>query len=59
MIEIEGLVVLPYFLTKEQLAWAVRKSDAELLKSVNDALDKFHKDGRLAGIVKRWVPIQQ
>jgi ABC-type amino acid transport substrate-binding protein len=56
MNEQEGLVVIPAFLTKEQLAWAVRKSDTELLKSVNDALDKFQKNGQASAIIKHWLP---
>jgi polar amino acid transport system substrate-binding protein len=57
MNEIEGLVPVPVFLTQEQLAWAVRKSDAELLGSVNSALEKFQKDGRATAIIKRWIPL--
>lgn len=51
-----GLVSVPVFLSEEHLAWAVRKSDAALLKSVNDALDKMQKSGRAKEIVLRWIP---
>jgi ABC-type amino acid transport substrate-binding protein len=57
MNEIEGLVAVPILLSEEQLAWAVRKSDSELLGSVNAALEKLQKDGRAAAIVKRWIPL--
>ena len=57
MNEVEGLVVVPVSLTEEQLAWAVRKSDAELLESVNRALEKIQKDGRSREIIKRWLPL--
>jgi polar amino acid transport system substrate-binding protein len=59
MNEVEGLVVVPVFLTREQMAWAVRKTDPELLKSVNAALEKIQKDGRAAAIIKRWIPLYQ
>jgi polar amino acid transport system substrate-binding protein len=57
MNEITGLVVVPALLSEEQLAWAVRKSEPELLESVNGALEKFQKDGRAAAIIKRWLPV--
>lgn len=56
MNEAQGLVVVPIYLTEERLAWAVRKSDAELLASVNQALAKLQADGRAATIIKRWLP---
>jgi polar amino acid transport system substrate-binding protein len=59
MNEVEGLVVVPVFLTHEQMAWAVRKSDPELLNSVNSALEKIQKDGRASSIIKRWIPLYQ
>ena len=59
MNEIQGLVVLPIFLSREPLAWAVRKSDPELLTSVNGALDTFQADGRATAILKQWIPLYQ
>jgi polar amino acid transport system substrate-binding protein len=59
MNEIQGLVVVPIYLSREPLAWAVRKSDPELLVSVNGALDKFQADGRATAIIKRWIPLYQ
>ncbi|MGC3961622.1 MAG: ABC transporter substrate-binding protein [Verrucomicrobiota bacterium] len=56
MNEAQGLVVVPIFLTEERLAWAVRKSDAALLASVNQALGKLQADGRAAAIIKHWLP---
>ena len=57
MNEIEGLVAVPILLSEEQLAWAVRKTDSELLQSVNRALEKLQKEGRATAIVKRWLPL--
>lgn len=59
MNEIQGLVVVPIFLSQEPLAWAVRKSDPELLMSVNSALDKLQANGHATAIIKRWIPLYQ
>ena len=59
MNEVQGLVVMPIFLSREPLAWAVRKSDSDLLTSVNSALDKLQADGRATAIIKRWIPLYQ
>jgi polar amino acid transport system substrate-binding protein len=59
MNEVQGLVVMPIFLSREPLAWAVRKSDPELLTSVNGALNKLQADGRATAIIKRWIPLYQ
>ena len=57
MYEVEGLVPVPIFLTEEKAAWAVRKSDSELLATVNKALEKIQKDGRADAIIKHWIPM--
>jgi ABC-type amino acid transport substrate-binding protein len=57
MNENAGLVSVPVLLSEEQLAWAVRKSEPELLVSVNGALEKFQKDGRATAIIRRWIPV--
>ncbi len=57
MNETEGLVSVKVLLTEEQLAWAVRKSDPELLESVNGALEKLQREGRTTAIIKRWIPL--
>jgi polar amino acid transport system substrate-binding protein len=54
--EAQGLVPLKVLLSEEQLAWAVRKSDSELLASVNRVLEKLQQEGRTAAIVKHWIP---
>ena len=56
MNEIEGLIAVPTYLTQEQLAWATRKSDPQLLEAINGALEKMQKDGRANAIIKRWIP---
>lgn len=57
MNEAQGLATAPILLTEEQLAWGLRRSDTELLESVNKALDKLQKDGRAGGIIKHWIPL--
>lgn len=57
--ETKGLTVLFVRLTKEPLAWAVRKDNVELLDSANNFLRSFNKAGKLSKIVKYWIPLAQ
>jgi len=57
MHEVDGLVAVPIYLTQEQLAWGVRRSDTDLLNSVNGALDQLQSSGRANEIIKRWIPL--
>ncbi len=57
--EADGLVAIPIQLSQEQLAWGVRRSDADLLNAVNVALDKLQSSGRAKEIFKRWIPLYQ
>ena len=57
--ETEGLTVVPISLSHENLAWAVRKSDAGLLASVNNSLAKLEGNGIATAIIKRWLPLYQ
>ncbi len=50
------LTVFPTPFTEEFLAWAVRRDDQQLLKSVNDLLAKWDKDGTLDRVFARWIP---
>lgn len=54
--EANGLTVLFALLTKEPLAWAVRKNNPELLKSVNAFLKTYNDNGRLNKLIKNWIP---
>ena len=54
--EAKGLMALPFLLSDEQLAWAVRKSDAELLKQANAFLEASQADGRFERVLRRWLP---
>lgn len=56
--ENEGdLAPLSALLTKEYLAWGIRNSDVELLESANKFVETLRNDGRLNGIIHRWIPL--
>ncbi|MEO8604582.1 MAG: transporter substrate-binding domain-containing protein [bacterium] len=46
-------------LTKEQLAWAVRKDDPALLKQLNVVLEKWKKDGTLDDVLDDWITVRK
>ena len=52
----DGLILLQTPLTSEELAWAVRRDDPDLLKAVNSALASWKRDGTLEGLLKKWLP---
>jgi polar amino acid transport system substrate-binding protein len=43
-------------LSEDDMAWAVRPTDEQLLQDVNAALARWRADGTLAGILHRWMP---
>ena len=54
--ESRGLTVIPSLLTEEYLAWGLRKSDPELVKSVNRFIDHMNQTGKLDEMIQRWIP---
>lgn len=54
----QELVGLFWPLTREYLAWAVRPSDALLLKQLNAVLTAAKQNGRLQAILHQWIPIR-
>ena len=54
--ESKGLTVLFALLTKEPLAWAVRKNNTELLEAANDFLRTYNEEGKLNKLIKYWIP---
>jgi polar amino acid transport system substrate-binding protein len=54
--ESRGLTFLFALLTKEPLAWAVSKDNAELLKSANSFLQTINDEGKLKKIINRRIP---
>lgn len=53
----DGLSVVPIMLSQEPLGWAVRKSDENLLGSVNEFLNQAKQDGRLLKTFRRWMAV--
>ena len=53
--ELEGLY---WPLTKEYLAWAVRKDDEPLRFALNRELEQWKLSGRLKQTLSRWVPLR-
>lgn len=51
------LVVIRRFLTQENLAWAVRRGDTEMLNIGNTALRAWRADGTLARILSSAMPV--
>jgi polar amino acid transport system substrate-binding protein len=43
-------------LTKDEIAWGLRKDDPELLDSVNRILAGWKSDGTLQRILDKWLP---
>lgn len=46
-------------LTKEKLAWAVRKGDDALRLQLNAILAKWQKDGTLADVIDDWITVKK
>ena len=43
-------------LTHEDIAWAFRPNDTQLLAAANGALARWRQDGTLRAILRRWLP---
>jgi polar amino acid transport system substrate-binding protein len=46
-------------LTDEQLAWAVRREDTELLRRINAALGTWKREGFVDEVLDRWIPVRK
>lgn len=46
-------------LTKEQLAWAVRKGDTTLRKQLNAVLAKWKADGTIDDVLDDWITVKR
>ena len=55
----DKLVVLNDYLTQDDYAFAVKKGNTQLLKELNDFIDKIKADGTYDDIYKRWVTEQK
>jgi ABC-type amino acid transport substrate-binding protein len=56
--ENSDLISLYNPLTQEQLAWAVRLGNHDLLLELNGALGTMRSSGTLGYILNRWIPVQ-
>ncbi|MEH6558562.1 MAG: ABC transporter substrate-binding protein [Oceanicoccus sp.] len=56
--EHSDLMPLYRSLTKEHLAWAVKKGNSSLLDDLNRALGKLTADGKIGAIQNRWIPVR-
>jgi len=52
-----SVTVVRRLLTEENLAWAVRRGDTELLTAANSALQQWRADGTLANILSAYAPL--
>lgn len=54
--ESQGLTALPFFISQENIAWAVRKDDNDLRAGANRFIATRQQDGRLKSLLRRWLP---
>ena len=54
--EINGLAPVTIPMTREQIAWGVRRDDTQLLKTANAYLATIKENGRLKEKLIRWIP---
>lgn len=52
----KGLVPVMQPMTREQLAWAVRKEDSILLQTANNYLATSQQNGTLQKMIEHWIP---
>ena len=55
--ENKGLTALFTPLTREYLAWGVRKDNVELIDTTNNFLRAFNEEGTLSKRIKFWIPL--
>ncbi len=56
MYENKGLAVTPLLLNQEDLGWAVRRTDTQLLQSANTFLQQANSSGKLRAVFSKWMP---
>ncbi len=52
----KGLVPVTVPLSREYLAWGIRKDDQELVQAANGYLKNLHDSGKLQQMIIHWVP---
>ncbi len=54
----QGLMGLYRPLTKEYLAWAIRRGDQALYRSLSSILEKWKESGYLEMLINRWIRVR-
>jgi polar amino acid transport system substrate-binding protein len=54
--EARNVTTIPRLLTREYLAWAVRRGDTGMLESANGAIRDWRADGSLHATLSRYIP---
>ena len=54
--ETKGLVPVPVPLSREYLAWGIRKGNTELLNTANRFLEHLRQTNQLQTMVQQWIP---
>lgn len=54
--ETKGLTPLFALLTREYLAWGIRRDDTELLTAANTFLKTINDNGKLKQMIQHWIP---
>lgn len=57
--ESQGLMALPFFISEENIAWAVRRDDTTLQAGANRFIAERKQDGWLTALLRRWLPKMQ
>ena len=56
MHELDGLAALQHPMTEEYLAWAVNKSNTELVNTLNETLARWEETGQLEMMIETRIP---
>lgn len=54
--ESKGIAPVPVLLSREFLAWGIRKEDTGLLDTANSFIESMQQNNELQTIVQRWIP---
>jgi ABC-type amino acid transport substrate-binding protein len=55
--EAKGIMTVPVPLSREYLAWGIRKEDVNLLKSANMFLEELRQNNQLQKMILKWIPL--
>ncbi len=55
----QGLTPVTVPMTKEFIAWGIRKDDTRLLALANEYLQEIKSSGKLRQMIIRWIPFYE